>query len=94
MFFIQKIINNISINAFPGLTLFEYHIGCLLYTKSRYQHAEYNKDTLKEKIQSVVDILKECHQILSLEPEGSPEGMLAASAQQSINQLIESVKQL
>ncbi|CAH1406319.1 unnamed protein product [Nezara viridula] len=77
-----------------GLTLFEYHIGCLLYTKSRYQHGEFNKDALKERIHSVVDILKECHQILSLEPEGTPEAMLAASALQSINQLIESVEQL
>ncbi|CAD6999380.1 unnamed protein product [Ceratitis capitata] len=84
----------------PGLSrtrammLYELHVPLVLLAKSGFIAGVLSTDVLKQKLLDVIDILKECVDILQYEDPETQEGNLCKVAQQAMEQLIQSVEGL
>ncbi|KAK9505377.1 hypothetical protein O3M35_009451 [Rhynocoris fuscipes] len=77
-----------------GLALYELHVSLLLLYRSQYEYKTINTEKFKEQMRKVADILEESGKILSIEPEGTQEAGIGASALQAVEQLRSSVELL
>lgn len=76
------------------MTLYELHAPVMLFARSQWRYKEIDDKKLRVRLEEAEKYLSEAVHILKFEHPSSPEGMIAAVSEQSLQQLRESIESL
>jgi hypothetical protein len=76
------------------MTLYELHAPAMLFARRQWRYKEIEDKKLRIRLEEAERYLSEAVHILKFEHASSPEGMIAAISEQSLQQLRESIESL
>lgn len=76
------------------MTLYELHAPVMLFARSQWRYKEIDDKKLRVRLEEAEKYLSEAVAILKFEHPSSPEGIIAAISQQSLQKLRESIESL
>lgn len=74
-------------NQFLGVTLYELHAPVMTITTRDFENQNITKKELKNRLKKVVSYLKEASEILSMESESTPEGLMCIAAKDALDKM-------
>ncbi|XP_069699600.1 SET domain-containing protein SmydA-8 [Periplaneta americana] len=83
-----------GLSRLRGMTLYELHAPVMLFARSQWRYKEIDDKKLRVRLEEAEKYLKEAVDILKHEHPSTPEGMISAVGEQSIQQLRESIETL
>jgi len=70
-----------------GVTLYEMHAPIMMLATRQFDAEEISKEEFEERMVQVRRILKQCQQILAMEPDNSPEGVMNKASLTALEQM-------
>lgn len=77
-----------SINIFfSGVIMYELHAPIMIQATRLFEAREINSNDLKKRLREVIKLLHDSEEILSMEPEGSNENIMAIAARDALKRI-------
>jgi hypothetical protein len=83
-----------SLSVVSGMTIYELHAPVMLFARNQWRYKEIDDEKLRLRLEEAEKYLKEAVDILKFEHPSSPEGMIAAVGEQSLQELRQSIESL
>ena len=83
----QRVLPCIVQSLVAGVTLYEMHAPIMMLATRQFDAEEISKEEFEERMVQVRRILKQCQQILAMEPDNSPEGVMNKASLTALEQM-------